>query len=273
MSKPDSVPSTSELIEKIAAPHPLKPRPSAPPEATAAWLDRVTRGVLLCAIVAMLYYVLPFTGTLTPFGLTVPVAEVPWALAFILAVWLLTAPEPGREAVYTRIRWLARLGPLAWAARMLAGESLARQSGAGQQGTPWVPGVYLFATSVLYASMAAWLFYQAILAARLGRRVLRFLFRIGSLSAVVGAPMYFVASVAVCVSGEWRRGIVGLLPWNGEVFEVEGYSWPFAGILLAQALLTCLPFWLLWHSLRRAARETRAMGDFESGVPAAPGSD
>ena len=271
MSEPDSASSTPEPAEGIIAPYPLNPAPSASPEAVAGWLHRVTKGVLLCAIGFILYQALPLSRSFWPSGSALPIAETPWALALLVGVWFLTVSEPGREGEHQKVRWLARIGLLAWAVRIPAGVSLACERNGSEEGAPWLLAVYLAASVVAYSGTAALLFCHGILATRLGRRILRFLFRILSLFAVFGVAMQVVFLASMCVSIPLTRDLaLGPLYVRPSLPEP---IWPSVASALIVALLTSLPFWLLWGLLRRATRAVRAKQDPQFGAPAASGDD
>jgi uncharacterized membrane protein YhaH (DUF805 family) len=158
---------------------PLNPMPVAAPSRAALWLAKVAAGPIVAlgglVVFAALSVVLLLYPGETADRLAVLVGPLVPALGAI-AVWAVTAVEPGRPRHLRALRWIARVAVLAGVPAELLRLSAAGTTELGALDPVTAAGAFLAASAIWLIGLAVALQYLELLARRLRDAPLRWSF-------------------------------------------------------------------------------------------------
>jgi len=247
---------------KAATPPPLNPMPIAPPEIAAAWLRRMSIGLLIALAALLLSFlgwpITTFSGNRWVYLAAVAGLYPLLAIANAFATWLETSPEPGNPYWMFPLRLAARIG-------ILAGIATTALIGCGalfhlpQEILKSVTSAYILAQLVVTAGFIGAFWYLSHLARRLGDRVVKlsfgFLKWLGAIvfvlalySSLMHWPAYYESTLRRIQEGMGRAA-------SAQAASHAGFYMWFGLVMWAFFIWFAWLYWRLFRRLRQTAEK------------------
>ena len=237
----------------------LNPMPIAPPEPAATWLERMSKGALLGLVSLSLSICCSFILVLGvgPTYLLAIIYPVIILLIYIVGLWWLTSPEPGRPDWLIYLRWGARIGALVG----IAGATIRLAVNLSILTAKDVVSVYVILQLVYFAGGVASQWYLARLSRRLGDRLLRISFGIFKWLGGVVLPLMVIFAIY-----DWQkyceryvRNLEAPAQYWLTVSRTQSFIIGWIVYYGCIGLLSGYLEWRLWRRLRTAAGRLRGM--------------